>query len=55
MVLYGELLRFLAAMDNAMNWGSGEFLDHIANQMGKVAKAAKKANPLGSRRGLITL
>lgn len=42
MVLYAELLGFLAAMYNVMSWGAGEFLDHIAKHMGKVAKAAKK-------------
>ncbi len=35
-VLHGELLGFLAAMDNVISWGGGEFLDHKAKQMGKV-------------------
>lgn len=35
-VLHGELLGFLAAMDNVISRGGGEFLDHKAKQMGKV-------------------
>ena len=41
-VLYGELSGFLAAMDNVMSWGPGEYLENIAKQLGKVAKVAKK-------------
>lgn len=41
-VLYGELLGFLVAMKNVMSWGTGEFLENIAKQLGKLAKAAKK-------------
>ena len=48
-VLYGELLGFLVAMNNVMSWGAGEFLEHIAKQLGKVAKAAKKRSLLGRR------
>ncbi|MCJ1344521.1 hypothetical protein MMC31_002724 [Peltigera leucophlebia] len=48
-VLYGELLGFLVTMDNVMSWGAGEFLENIAKQLGKVAKAAKKRSVLGRR------
>ena len=41
-VLHGELLGFLVAMHNVMSWGAGEFLENIAKQLEKVAKAAKK-------------
>lgn len=48
-VLHDELLGFLVAMDNVISWGAGEFLENIAKQLGKVAKAAKKRSLLGRR------
>lgn len=41
-VLYGELLRFLEAINNVMSWGAGQFLENIAKLLGKVATAAKR-------------
>ncbi|KAL8791219.1 MAG: hypothetical protein Q9213_000176 [Squamulea squamosa] len=40
-VLRNELLGFLTAVDNVMNWAVGKFLEQITKQLGAVAKAAK--------------
>lgn len=40
-VLHDELLKFVIAMDNVMNWAIGEFLDNTSEQLGEVVKAAK--------------
>lgn len=38
-----------------MSCAAGEFLDHKAKQMEKVAKAAKKRTLWGTRRGLVAV
>ena len=40
-VLDDELLRFLIAVDNVMNWASGELLENIITQLGEVVKATR--------------
>ncbi|KAL8769854.1 MAG: hypothetical protein Q9209_004292 [Squamulea sp. 1 TL-2023] len=46
-VLHNELLGFLTAVDNVMNWAVGKFLENITKQLGAVAKAAKAAKLSG--------
>lgn len=33
-----EVLRFLTAVDNVISWGSGDYLDDVAERLRKVAK-----------------